>query len=69
MNLTKNEERTALDLHCSEKYISFIDHFLWRGCSSVVEHLPFKQRVDGSSPSSLTKKYYAEVVKLADTPS
>ena len=34
-----------------------------------VEHLPFKQVVDGSSPSSLTNKYYAEVVELVDTPS
>lgn len=27
----------------------------FRGCNSAVEYLPFKQRVDGSNPSTLTK--------------
>jgi tetratricopeptide (TPR) repeat protein len=53
---SKNEETAVEMLQWKNKFLSFRDHFLWRGCSSVVEHLPFKQRVDGSSPSSLTKK-------------
>ncbi len=34
------------------------------GCSSVVEHLPFKQVVEGSIPSTLT--IYAPLAQLAE---
>gem|GEM_PF-5996993 len=37
----------------NETYIRIFPTDLW-GCSSVVEHLPFKQRAEGSSPSTLT---------------
>jgi hypothetical protein len=35
-------------------YILFKVNSFW-GCSSVVEHLPFKQVVDGSIPSTLKR--------------
>ncbi len=40
-------------------FLQFRVHHIWRrcygwACSSGVEHLPFKQRVDGSRPSTLT---------------
>jgi hypothetical protein len=37
-----------------QRPISIFGDTLW-GCSSVVEHLPFKQRAEGSIPSTLTK--------------
>src|SRR3989339_1879017 len=35
----------------------------WRACSSGVEHLPFKQRVDGSNPSTLTDNEKLKIQK------
>jgi hypothetical protein len=45
--------KKTFDIFKKKCYINF-SIWLW-GCSSGVEHLPFKQGVDGSSPSILTK--------------